>query len=885
MNIGILFGGVSREREISFAGGRTVYDNLDKSLFEAIPIFIDSCGHFIKLDWKYIYKGTIRDFFPPLKYIPNTKNSFQIYCESLENNPNLDWDHLIDEVGQRIPIEELKLHIDFAFLTLHGNLGEDGQIQGLLEFIDIPYTGSGILPSAIGIDKSFQKKIMDLAKFPTPKVMVISKKQWLNKNFQTIYSNIEKQIGFPCVVRPSNQGSSIGVSILSSDALMSDVSTAIDKAFFRYNLEMAEWKNLNEAKKLDFINKILDIRDGIGLPLLINNEWTYHPEDLLMKLNSIEGGIATLESKFTEQKVIVESFINGREFSCIVIRNEDGTAVALPPTEIIKGHHIYDYRSKYLPGLSRKQTPIEIDDKQLNLICSECIRLFELFEFNTYARIDGFINSSGVIYLNDPNTTSGMLPSSFFFHQAAEIGLNPSQFLTYIIRTSIWERNRKQLVISQKFNLLERIDNDILQLQTTNKNKIRVGVIMGGYSFERHISLESGRNIFEKLSSSDKYSPIPIFLLGDENGFDLYKIPINLMLKDNADDIKKQILNGSQHKIISVIRDQCKEIIAKYSSIDYQFHPKLISIEELKDEVDEVFIALHGRPGEDGTLQQVLDNNKIPYNGSGPNSSSLTINKYNTLQKLKSNGFTVTDQWIGYSQDYYASKEQFVSQIESKFDYPFIIKPVDDGCSSAVLRIKSQEQLINYLDALFRLESEINKDSRDKLNLAWNEEFPKKSEVLIEALIESNGAKQFMEITGGLLTKKTEDKIIYEIFEPSEVLVSGEILSLEEKFLAGEGQNITPPRFGNSVEEYNIIFQQVKAQFLNAAKILDIKGYARIDAFVRVYERLKVETIIIEVNSLPGMTPATCIFHQAALNGYKPYDFIDKILEFGMNEN
>ena len=115
--------------------------------------------------------------------------------------------------------------------------------------------------------------------------------------------------------------------------------------------------------------------------------------------------------------------------------------------------------------------------------------------------------------------------------------------------------------------------------------------------------------------------------------------------------------------------------------------------------------------------------------------------------------------------------------------------------------------------------------------------------------------------------------------------MSGEILSLEEKFLAGEGQNITPPRFGNSAEEYDLIFQQVKEQFLNAAKILDIKGYARIDAFVRVYERLKVETIIIEVNSLPGMTPATCIFHQAALNGYKPYDFIDKILEFGMNEN
>ena len=59
MKIGILFGGPSREREIAFAGGRTVYDNLDKSLFEAVPIFIDSARNLILLDWPYIYKGTI----------------------------------------------------------------------------------------------------------------------------------------------------------------------------------------------------------------------------------------------------------------------------------------------------------------------------------------------------------------------------------------------------------------------------------------------------------------------------------------------------------------------------------------------------------------------------------------------------------------------------------------------------------------------------------------------------------------------------------------------------------------------------------------------------------------------------------------------------------
>ena len=83
LKVGIVFGGFSREREISFAGGRTVYDNLNKSLFEAIPIFIDSFGNFIELDWKYIYKGSIRDFYPPVSFLKNSPNQFQVYAESI----------------------------------------------------------------------------------------------------------------------------------------------------------------------------------------------------------------------------------------------------------------------------------------------------------------------------------------------------------------------------------------------------------------------------------------------------------------------------------------------------------------------------------------------------------------------------------------------------------------------------------------------------------------------------------------------------------------------------------------------------------------------------------------------------------------------------------
>ena len=126
-----------------------------------------------------------------------------------------------------------------------------------------------------------------------------------------------------------------------------------------------------------------------------------------------------------------------------------------------------------------------------------------------------------------------------------------------------------------------------------------------------------------------------------------------------------------------------------------------------------------------------------------------------------------------------------------------------------------------------------------------------------------------------------EAEIVYEVFEASEAMADGEILTLEEKFLAGQGQNITPARYAKGLEDRQKISEQVKQILGVAAKVLGINGYCRIDAFVRVYADCRAEIMFIEVNSLPGMTPATCIFHQAAINNYKPYEFIDKILDFG----
>src|SRR5574337_1909916 len=101
LKVGIFFGGTSKEREISFAGDRTVYDNLNKSLFEAIPVFVDSFGNFILLNWQYIYKGSIRDFYPPVDLIPGSKGEFQVYAENLGALSVQQQEELIEKIGTK----------------------------------------------------------------------------------------------------------------------------------------------------------------------------------------------------------------------------------------------------------------------------------------------------------------------------------------------------------------------------------------------------------------------------------------------------------------------------------------------------------------------------------------------------------------------------------------------------------------------------------------------------------------------------------------------------------------------------------------------------------------------------------------------------------------
>jgi len=119
----------------------------------------------------------------------------------------IDVDHNVIE-----KIKEEK--IDLAFLALHGRYGEDGTIQGMLEMLDIPYTGSGVLASAIGMDKITTKKVLLFDGLPTPRFILVSQKDIKLHGMPAAVDRVLKEVGLPAVVKAPTQGSTIGISFV-----------------------------------------------------------------------------------------------------------------------------------------------------------------------------------------------------------------------------------------------------------------------------------------------------------------------------------------------------------------------------------------------------------------------------------------------------------------------------------------------------------------------------------------------------------------------------------------------------------------------------------------------------------------------------------------------
>lgn len=710
LKVGVLMGGMSIEREVSFNSGRTICDHLDSELFSVVPLFLDACGKLYILPWSFLYRGKIIDF-----------------------------QHRLVGEAQEVVWDNLSNHVDFVYVALHGKYGEDGRLQAMLELMKIPYLGSKLFGSSLGMNKIIHNDFLRAHGIDVPKGFSLSVREVKKYDAEVVEQKIKKfKISFPVIVKPNNEGSSFGVFV---------------------------------------VNKQEDLERLIKKSCFISGE--------------------------KGQPVLVEEKIEGMEFTCILITdNETNEIIALPPTEVLVAgeSQIFDYEQKYMPGAVNEQTPARCSDEQLAKIKQVSIDAMKALNFTNMARIDGFLTNDNKVVIIDSNPLSGMGPATFLFRQAAEVNISHTKLINHLIKTEL-----------RQYDMEKKSYTD----QKKNKKRLRVGVLLGGPSNEREISLESGRNVVYKMSPQ-KYEAIPIFM-GMNN--DLYIL----------DD--RMLVHSSTREIMSNIADARKIL---WSDL-----PKL---------VDFVFIGLHGAPGEDGTVQGALEMLKIPYNGSGIFASNLCMDKYKTGQFLSKKGFHLPQAVLIEKSSWHESKQQLDSFID-KVGFPCFVKPHNDGCSVGVACVKNKKQLEDAIESVLKF----------------------KDCVLVEEKVTG------MELTVGVVGNEDVRSLV-----PSQAVAKGDLLSLEEKFLPGAGENQTPALLAKK----DIIFVQHELE--NVYKAIGCKGYVRIDCFFQNKEQSqdgKQRLVIIEINSLPAMTPATCIFHQAAEEGLRPMDLIDEIIQLGLQEH
>ncbi|KAF8093326.1 hypothetical protein N665_0384s0013 [Sinapis alba] len=839
LRVGLICGGPSAERGISLNSVRSVLDHIQGNGISVSCYYID----------------------PDL-------NAYAISSAQVYSNTPADFDFKLESLAQAFAsLSELAEHlvsaVDIVFPVIHGRFGEDGGIQELLESHNIPFVGTGSRECRRAFDKyEASLALKEYGFMSVPNYLVqgtevdeIEIAQWFTDN--QLHLDVGK-----VVVKPANSGSSIGVKV------------------------------------------------GFGVKDSIKKA-----TDLILE------GI--------DDRVVVEVFIeNAYEFTAIVLDVGSGSdchPVVLLPSEVelkfrgsgdTKENAIFDYRRKYLPTQQvTYHTPPRFPIHVIKSIREEASLLFKKLSLRDFARFDGWyltptsnlassasqtLKRSGEdIIFTDINLISGMEQTSLFFQQASKVGFSHSN----ILRTIIHRASSRYPQLSW-YNYES---NQLLRGSTTKETSgdvQKVFVLFGGDTSERQVSVISGTNIWMNLqrfgdlkvtpcllssSLSNSMGASPDKTESDLDNREVWLLPYSVVLRHTVEEVLAACLEAidpDRARFTSLLQQQVKEDLMDalknqswFAGFDVTDEvPMIFSLKDwiklAKESEGTVFLSAHGGIGEDGTMQALLEDEGVPYTGSGVHASRICMDKAmasKALSHLSEFGVHTISNDVKRTEDIiHESIPDIWDELITKFKcLTLCVKPARDGCSTGVARLCSSEDLAVYVQALRDCLPRIPANSFSKTHGMIEMPNPTPDLLIFEPFIETDevivssksseklswkGSRRWVEITVGVIGKHGSMRSLSPSLTVKE---SGDILSLEEKFQGGTGINLTPPPPTIMSKE---ALERCKRGIELIAKTLGLEGFSRIDAFVHVETG---DVMAIEVNTVPGMTPSTVLIQQA----------------------
>ena len=232
LRVGILYGGRSGEHEVSLASAAAIFANIDRKRYEPIAIRIEKDGRWVLADRPPSAASAAEVIDQVKSDSARLRGGREVFLPPRPDDATLV---LVDRRsapdGESDTTTLTGLGLDVIFPVLHGPLGEDGTIQGLLELANVAYVGCGVLASAVGMDKTVMKLLFQAEGLQVARWRVVRRRQW-RLNPAVVLAEIDAALSYPLFVKPANLGSSVGISkVRTRDELTPalDLAAAFDR--------------------------------------------------------------------------------------------------------------------------------------------------------------------------------------------------------------------------------------------------------------------------------------------------------------------------------------------------------------------------------------------------------------------------------------------------------------------------------------------------------------------------------------------------------------------------------------------------------------------------------------------------------------------------------
>lgn len=343
MKLGILFGSSSNEHEVSILSATSIIENLNKDKYEVIPIYMDKDNKFYKWNKNVL---EIKEFklgeYP--KDLELLENAFKYFRT-----------------------------LDCIFIMVHGKNGEDGILNSIFDFLNIPYVGNKMIPSIITMNKVLTKNELEknnIKTAPYLSFLVYNNEYIMNGislDIEELIKKIEEDLNYPIFIKPACSGSSIGIT-----------------------------KALNKEELLDGINKAIKI----------------------------------------DHHILLEEMVHGRELECAILE-QNGTIITSRLGEVNVENNFYDFSEKYESQCCNTKIPAIIDKDIETKIREIAKTAFKALNLHIYSRIDFFLTSDNEIIINEINTIPGFTKISMYPKLLENIGYSYKEILDILIEEAI----------------------------------------------------------------------------------------------------------------------------------------------------------------------------------------------------------------------------------------------------------------------------------------------------------------------------------------------------------------------------------------------------------------------------------------------------------------